>query len=85
MLSAQAWASAAAFGMLAGCLGLEFDAGSRQVRLRSPRLPGFVDWLRIERLQVGDAQVDLLLQRYRDSVGVDVMQRAGDVEVSVLV
>jgi len=29
--------------------------------------------------------VDLLLQRYRDSVGVDVMQRAGDVEVSVLV
>jgi glycogen debranching enzyme len=83
--SPQAWASAAAFGMLAGCLGLEFDAGSRQVRLRSPRLPGFIDWLRIERLQVGDAQVDLLLQRYRDSVGVDVMQRAGDVEVSVLV
>ncbi|HEU5296600.1 MAG TPA: amylo-alpha-1,6-glucosidase [Burkholderiaceae bacterium] len=83
--SPQAWASAAAFGMIAGCLGLEFDASRRRLRLRSPRLPGFVDWLRIERLRVADAQVDLLLQRYRESVGVNVTQRTGDVEVSALV
>jgi hypothetical protein len=34
---------------------------------------------------VADAQVDLLLQRYRDSVGVDVTRRLGEVEVSVVV
>ena len=83
--SPQAWASAAVFGMLGGCLGFEFDAGAHQLRLRSPRLPAFVEWLRIDRLRVGEAQVDLLLQRYRDSVGVDVTQRHGDVEVSVVV
>jgi hypothetical protein len=66
-------------------VGPSVDASNRCVRLRSPRLPAFVDWLRIERLRVGDAQVDLLLQRYRDSVGVDITQRTGDVEVSVLV
>jgi len=83
--SPQAWASAAVFGMLGGCLGFEFDAAAHQLRLRSPRLPAFVEWLRIDRLRVGEAQVDLLLQRYRDSVGVDVTQRHGDVEVSVVV
>ena len=83
--SPQAWAAAAVFGMLAGCLGLEFDAAQRSVRMRSPRLPPFVDWLRIVGLQIGDAQVDLLLQRYRDSVGVDVTRRDGDIEVAVVV
>ena len=48
--SPQAWAATAVFGMLAGCLGLEFEAAQRCVRMRSPRLPPFVDWLRIEGL-----------------------------------
>ena len=44
-----------------------------------------MSWLRIEGLQVGDASVDLLLQRYRDSVGVDVLRRDGEIEVAVVV
>jgi glycogen debranching enzyme len=83
--SPQAWAATAVFGMLAGCLGVEFEATQRCVRMRSPRLPPFVDWLRVEGLRVGDARVDLLLQRYRDSVGVDVTRRDGDIEVAVVV
>jgi glycogen debranching enzyme len=83
--SPQAWAAAAVFGMLAGCLGMEFDAGARCLRMRSPRLPACVDWLRIEGLPLAGGQVDLMLQRYRDSVGVDVVRRQGDVEVVVVV
>jgi len=41
--------------------------------------------MRVEGLRVGDARVDLLLQRYRDSVGVDVTRRDGDIEVAVVV
>jgi glycogen debranching enzyme len=82
--SPQAWSAAAAFGMLAGCLGLEFDAAQRRLRLRCPRLPAFVDWLRIEGLAVGAGRVDLLLQRYRESVGVDVTRREGALEVTVV-
>jgi hypothetical protein len=44
-----------------------------------------VNWLRIEGLAIGEARVDLLLQRYRDSVGVDVLRREGDIEVAVVV
>jgi glycogen debranching enzyme len=83
--SPQAWAAAAVFGMLGGCLGVEFEADARCVRMHSPRLPRFVDWLRVEGLVIGDARVDLLLQRYRDSVGVDVTRRDGPVEVAVVV
>ena len=71
--------------MLAGCLGIEFDASAGEVRLRSPRLPAFIDRLQIDGLALGDARVDLLLQRYRDSVGVDVTERAGRLQVSVVV
>jgi glycogen debranching enzyme len=83
--SPQAWAATAVFGMLAGCLGVEFEAAQRCVRMRSPRLPPFIDWIRVEGLRVGEARVDLLLQRYRDSVGVDVTRRDGDIEVAVVV
>ncbi len=83
--SPQAWASSAVYGMLAGCLGIEFDASAGEVRLRSPRLPAFIDRLRIDGLALGDARVNLLLQRYRDSVGVDVTERAGRLQVSVVV
>jgi glycogen debranching enzyme len=82
--SPQAWAAGAVFGMLSGCLGLEFDACQAQVRLRSPRLPDFLDWLHIEGLQVAGGRVDLQLRRYRESVGVDVARREGRVEVLVV-
>jgi len=83
--SPQAWAAGSVFGMLGGCLGLALDARARRIQLRSPRLPVFVDWLRIEGLAVAGARVDLLLQRYKDSVGVEVIRREGEVEVSVVV
>jgi len=38
-----------------------------------------------ERAAVDLRRTDLLLQRYRESVGVNVTQRTSDVEVSVLV
>lgn len=82
--SPQAWAAGAVFGMLSGCLGLEFDASRAQLRLRSPRLPAFVDWLRIEGLAVAGGRVDLQLRRYRESVGVDVTRREGRLEVIVV-
>jgi glycogen debranching enzyme len=81
----QAWAAATVFGMLGGCLGIEFDAAEHRLHLRTPRLPATVDWLRIEGLAVGEGRVDLLLQRYRESVGVDVTAREGKLEVGIVV
>ncbi len=82
--SPQAWASAAIFGMLAGCLGLVADARNGCVRLHSPRLPAFIDWLQIDDLDIGGHRVDLLLKRYQHNAGVEVTRREGEVQVFLI-
>jgi glycogen debranching enzyme len=81
--SPQAWAAATPMGLLQACLGLEIDAAARVVRLRHPRLPASLEWLRIRRLLVGDASVDLLLRRHDADVAVNVLRKEGDVVVAV--
>jgi len=83
--SPQAWASAAVFGMLQACLGLEFHPGGPEVSLRSPRLPEFIQWMKVNRLAVREHSVDLLLQRYRNNVGIEVTRKDGDIEVKVAI
>lgn len=81
----QAWSAAALFAMLQAGLGVEIDATQGAVDFRSPRLPAFINWLELRDLQVGDASVDLLLQRYDRNVGVQVLRKRGPVEVRVAV
>jgi glycogen debranching enzyme len=83
--SPQAWAAAAVFGVVQACLGLEVHAEPGQISLHSPRLPEFVDWMRIRNLAIGERSVDLLLQRYENHVGIDVTGKRGDLSVSVLI
>jgi glycogen debranching enzyme len=82
--SPQAWAAAAVFGMLQACLGLEIDVGRGQIVLQAPRLPPFIDWIRITRLGAPGPSVDLLLQRYERNVGFEVMRKDADARVTVV-
>ncbi|UZG45193.1 amylo-alpha-1,6-glucosidase [Caldimonas thermodepolymerans] len=77
----QAWAAAAVFAMVQACLGLGVSASRREVSLQGARLPRFIDWLQIRQLPLGDASIDLLLQRYDNNVGVEVTRKSGDVAV----
>jgi glycogen debranching enzyme len=81
--SPQAWAAAAASSLLQSCLGLEIDAQQRLVSLRSPRLPAFIDRVQLLGLEVGSGAVDLALQRYTHSVGVEVLRNEGGVVVRI--
>jgi glycogen debranching enzyme len=83
--SPQAWASAAVFGMLQACLGLDFHPGGPEVSLRAPRLPEFIQWMKVNRLSVRGHGVDLLLQRYRNNVGIEVMRKDSEMEVKVAI
>ena len=83
--SPQAWAAATLFGMLGGCLGMQPEPMDGRLRLFSPRLPAFIDWLRIEGLDVGGKRADLLLQRYEESTGVEVTRRDAGLRVAVVV
>ena len=83
--SPQAWAAAAVFGMLQSCLGLEIDAPARSISFHSPRLPEYVEWVRLRDLRVGGGSVDLLLQRYDHSVGVQVTRKDPMISVRIAV
>jgi hypothetical protein len=74
----------ALFALLQACLGLEIDAASAIVLLRRPRLPEFLDWLRVRDLAVGASRLDVLFQRQEGSIGVNLLRREGNAEVDVL-
>lgn len=82
--SPQAWAAATPFCILQACLGLEIDAQNLQISLHTPRLPPFIDWLRITRLGAPGPSCDLLLTRHERSVGVEVLRKDADLRVSVV-
>jgi glycogen debranching enzyme len=78
----QAWSAASPFLLVQALLGLEVDGRRKVVRLRQPRLPPALDWLRLSRLVVGDAEIDLLCERRGEDVGISVMRRTGDVKLA---
>ncbi len=81
--SPQAWSAASVFLLLQSCLGLWVSGAERQVWFSRPCLPAFLREVRITNLTVAGAKVDLSLVRHDHDVGVNVLGREGDVEVTV--
>ncbi|HMG21504.1 MAG TPA: hypothetical protein VK607_09320, partial [Kofleriaceae bacterium] len=73
----------AVFLLLQACLGLEVDALRAQIVFDRPILPASIDRLTIRQLRVGDARVDLAIERHPHDVGVNLLGRDGDVAVVV--
>jgi glycogen debranching enzyme len=81
--SPQAWASATVFMLLEAVLGISIDAVRGQVVLNSPALPPGLERVHVRDLAVADGSVDILVQRYAGSVGVNVERRSGKIDVIV--
>ena len=81
--SPQAWASGSIFQVLQACLGLTFSADKPHIRFDRPRLPAYLGEVRLENLQVGAGQVDVILSPHPRRVSVSVARVEGDVEVAV--
>ncbi len=77
----QAWAAGAVFLVLQACLGVEVRALESRVYFHHSALPENLKQIFIRNLRVGSASVDLSLQRYSGTVGVDILNRTGDVEI----
>jgi len=82
--SPQAWAAASVFLLLQSCLGMDVDGAKARVTFDHPALPQSLEEIVIRRLRVGQGSVDLIIRRYERDVGVDVLDRAGPVQVEVL-
>jgi glycogen debranching enzyme len=81
----QSWSAAAGFLVLQACLGLRVSGREKRIIFHQPILPEFLKEVRIGNLRVGEASVELLLQRHGQSVGINLIDKKGDVEVVVSV
>ena len=77
----QAWAAGAVFLLLAAALGVQIDAPGKRVSFSRGRLPETLDWLRLTDLAIGDARIDIRLERHQHDTGVTVLRREGHVEI----
>jgi glycogen debranching enzyme len=81
----QTWAAGAIMMLLESCLGLTVLASERKVVFCKPVLPESLGRVSIRGLYLGDARVDLLIARHTDGdVGVNVLARRGEIEVTIL-
>jgi glycogen debranching enzyme len=79
--SPQAWAAGAAFLTVQACLGMCIDGRERQVRFEHAYLPEFLPELELRGVRIGEACVDLHLERHQFSVGITVLRRKGRIDV----
>jgi glycogen debranching enzyme len=77
----QAWAAGSMPMITQALLGLCPDAVSRRLSIVRPRLPSWLGVVRVNRLQVGDAEVDLLYRRRSAGTHVEVLEVRGDLSV----
>jgi glycogen debranching enzyme len=77
----QAWSAASVYLLLRACLGISVRAQDRQIRFSKPGLPPSLQEVRIENLRVRDAELDLLIQRVKDGVALEVLRKKGEIEI----
>jgi glycogen debranching enzyme len=77
----QAWAAASVFLILQASLGLSVDASASQVTFSAPLLPQCIDELHIRGFKVGQASLDLVVDRAFRGIGVE--RREGDVNLVI--
>ena len=83
--SPQAWAAAAPFFILEGCLGISVQAERRRIVFDRPFLPEGIPQLSIRGLRCGTFVVDLILERRNDSVLVHLESQPEGIEVVTIV
>jgi glycogen debranching enzyme len=82
--SPQTWASASVFLFLESMFGLTVRGAESEVVFSHPKLPAFLPEVRLKGLRVGSGRVDLQLNRHERDVGVNVLERDGDIRVVVM-
>ena len=79
--SPQAWASAAPFLILEGCLGISLQPERNRIVFERPYLPEGIPQLYLKNLRCGKYVVDLLLERRNDSVLVHRENQRDSLEI----
>ncbi|HXK32490.1 MAG TPA: glycogen debranching N-terminal domain-containing protein [Dehalococcoidia bacterium] len=79
----QAWAAGAIPYITQAMLGLQAEAPAKRLRVVSPRLPRWLDWIQVRDIRVGRGSVTLQFRRSGENTNVEVQQTTGDIDVVV--
>ncbi len=79
----QAWSAASVFMILQSMLGIEVMGFDRKLVIDSPAMPGWLDWIKIENLKVGDASVSFLIRRTPEVPAIEILSKRGPVTVEI--
>ena len=77
----QAFAASALLQLTTSILGLAPDAPNGRLLIVRPRLPHWLDTVRVSGLKVGEATIDLNFERRGSRTAVEVLGIDGNVEV----
>jgi hypothetical protein len=58
-------------------LGLEVSGYDQQIKVISPSMPDWLDWIKIENLNTGGEMISLRFERAQHAVGIEVLERRG--------
>jgi hypothetical protein len=67
--------------LLGAAVGVHIDTPNQRISFSRGQLPESIDWVRLTDLSIGDAHVDLQLDRHPHDLGVTVIRREGHVEI----
>jgi glycogen debranching enzyme len=77
----QAWSAAAVFMLLGACLGLSVKGSPPEIRFTHAFLPPSISHVQIKNLRAGGSSADLVLNRLREDVAVQVLRKEGRVAI----
>jgi hypothetical protein len=72
------------FALISASLGLEFEPAKREIRLRNPRLPAFLDEIMISNLRLGETTIDMVVRRHGNEISIQLIRSLGEVRVSAV-
>lgn len=81
--SPQAWAASSVFSLTQSLLNLSPELENRTLKIRRPKLPHWINRLRVRNLKVGNAVLDLEFKRAQQTVLVDVLDRQGKLDLLI--
>jgi glycogen debranching enzyme len=82
--SPQAWSVGAVFLLLGSCLHMEINAIEKKVLFKKPFLPDFLDNILISGLKLKEHYVNLEMHRYKDGMGLNVINNTTDWEILLI-
>jgi glycogen debranching enzyme len=81
--SPQAWAAGTVLYLLPTILGLSIDASQHQVAFIRPYLPSFLQEIRLQKLRIGEASLNVTIRGREDDVDIHIHRDQGSVEAIV--